>query len=489
MIARSQDHGACACLVGMGKWITGAALILSMAMASGQIASQSSLGLNTGLVIDAPQGESLAASSELHRVEGAPAELTDFMVSFVLEAKQLPATITLRLADPPLTFAVDPTTGVKATLGTAEWLTKPATSPEGRAMSVTLSVKRDPRQSLASLSLDGIEGMAISVPPGKLNLKASMTREVSAGAVGLISHLRLYNRALGVADIRELALLAGPARGKLSAFASTLAFNDNEVIAVLGGSEAVALMEEGTLEASLLSRFPAQRITLRNLAWESDTVWQQDRPMNFGDLTQQLHRSGATAVMLMLGRQECLEKGEAGLPSFRAALEKMVTDCARTTPRLWLVAPPLFGKAAAPLPDLSAHNNVLKQYASAIREIATAHRALFTDTTSVEVQTRDGLNLTEADLARVATLIGGTAPEAQGLLATVRAKSKLWHRYWRPSNWAFLYGDRTAQPSSRDHLNPNVRWFPQELEQYRTLITAKENELWKMSQELGRKLP
>ncbi|HEY1049368.1 MAG TPA: hypothetical protein VGE39_06425, partial [Prosthecobacter sp.] len=64
-----------------------------------------------------------------------------------------------------------------------------------------------------------------------------------------------------------------------------------------------------------------------------------------------------------------------------------------------------------------------------------------------------------------------------------------WHRYWRPANWAFLHGDRTAQPSSRDHVDPTQRWFPSELEKYPPLIQAKEDELWKLANDLGGKLP
>jgi hypothetical protein len=75
------------------------------------------------------------------------------------------------------------------------------------------------------------------------------------------------------------------------------------------------------------------------------------------------------------------------------------------------------------------------------------------------------------------------------LLKLIREKNLLWHDYWRPTNWAFLYGDRTVQPSSRDHMNPNVRWFPQELEHYRALIAAKENEMMKELEASGRKLP
>ena len=41
-------------------------------------------------------------------------------------------------------------------------------------------------------------------------------------------------------------------------------------------------------------------------------------------------------------------------------------------------------------------------------------------------------------------------------------------------NWAFLGGDRIEQPSSRDHRDPKVRWFPGELEQFGPLIEQAE---------------
>jgi hypothetical protein len=41
-------------------------------------------------------------------------------------------------------------------------------------------------------------------------------------------------------------------------------------------------------------------------------------------------------------------------------------------------------------------------------------------------------------------------------------------------NWAFLHGDRTEQPSSRDHRDPKVRWFPAEMEKFLELIDAEE---------------
>ncbi len=58
--------------------------------------------------------------------------------------------------------------------------------------------------------------------------------------------------------------------------------------------------------------------------------------------------------------------------------------------------------------------------------------------------------------------------------------TRLWRQFWLPTNWAFLYGNRQAQPSSRDHNNSGFRWFPEEvqsivpqLEQMDSLIQTK----------------
>src|SRR6266446_3256251 len=67
---------------------------------------------------------------------------------------------------------------------------------------------------------------------------------------------------------------------------------------------------------------------------------------------------------------------------------------------------------------------------------------------------------------------------AERLRQMIQAKNRLWFDYWRPMNWAFLHGDRTEQPSSRDHRDPKIRWFPEEMEKFRPLIEAKEKEIW-----------
>jgi hypothetical protein len=71
------------------------------------------------------------------------------------------------------------------------------------------------------------------------------------------------------------------------------------------------------------------------------------------------------------------------------------------------------------------------------------------------------------------------------LRQAVRGKNQLWFDYWRPQNWAFLGGDRVSQPSSRDHRDPKIRWFPQEMERFIPLIETKEKEIAELAGQLS----
>ncbi|WP_395752105.1 hypothetical protein [Prosthecobacter sp.] len=359
----------------------------------------------------------------------------------------------------------------------------------GRWWHVVLNVKRDAKQALTGIWLNGIELNSWREPPGPLLLANALFEPNSRGLGGQIAHLRLYDRALTRPEILELAALPTGAALKrtLTPWAAGKGIMTNEVLAILGGSEAVAVVEDGSMETQLVAQHP---IKLRDLTWEADTVFRQDRPMNFGSLRQQLERSGATAAMLIFGRQECLERGESGLAEFKTSLEKLVSTCTEVTPRIVLVHPPAFeGK-------LAQHNAALKQYAAVIAEVARAHGALVAapNNSLQPGSTRDGLNLTSTGASQLGLSIAqlwssdSKAPDAT-LRSLIQQKNALWHRYWRPANWAFLHGDRTAQPSSRNHADPAQRWFPSELEQYLPLIEAKESEIAQRANELGGKLP
>ena len=56
-------------------------------------------------------------------------------------------------------------------------------------------------------------------------------------------------------------------------------------------------------------------------------------------------------------------------------------------------------------------------------------------------------------------------------------KNRLWIRYWRPTNWAFMNGDRVSQPSSRDDVDRRIRWLPAEVQQFSAMIAREEQKI------------
>ena len=55
---------------------------------------------------------------------------------------------------------------------------------------------------------------------------------------------------------------------------------------------------------------------------------------------------------------------------------------------------------------------------------------------------------------------------------------------WGP-NWAFLYGNRQTQPSSRSHTDRGYRWFPEEIQTIPSLLGSSDEEIWKRAQVLN----
>lgn len=433
----------------------------------------------------------------------AARELQDGALAFELTLESAPGgdhpieLMALQGADarPTLTLALKPDGALLVRLpDLPEWLTS-APLPLGRSTTVVLNLRRDPRQAVSGLWIDGIEQASANLKPGKLSL-ADQPLVLHAAPLRL-ANLRLHGAALSRPQILQLGL--GAPSVVRAPFAERLELQPGEVLAVLGGNEAIAVVDEGSLEAGLVRAFTIHQPRLRSLAWEADTVFRQDRPLNFGDLPLQLRRCGATAVLLMFGRQECLERGAAGVADFEAAYDRLLTQIKTVTPRLIVAETVPFEAKPKPLPDLSARNADLALYNAALRRLAEIHGAYYASSVEgwnhdarPQPLTRDGINLTEAGAREVGLrVLTSTArtdlSELETLRTAVREKNRLWHHYWRPDNWAFLHGDRTAQPSSRDHLNPQLRWFPAELERYQKLIADKENELWKLAEE--RKVP
>ena len=286
-----------------------------------------------------------------------------------------------------------------------------------------------------------------------------------------------------------------------------------DVVAFVGGADTEASQHTGHLETLLTATYRGFQVRFRNFGWEGDTVHAQPRDVGFPPLNEHLRRAGVSVIVLQFGRTEAMS-GRSGSSVFVSDYQKLLDACTQQTPRLVLVTPPPFEKGGALLPDLSLRNPDLAEYADAIRSIARQRNLPLVDVfadlggaTHREPRLTDnGLQLTTRGHAFVARAFArqlgfgelaerAGAPDENGvwpnaaferLRQAVVAKNRLWFNYWRPQNWAFLGGDRTEQPSSRDHRNPNIRWFPKEMEEFAPLIEAKEREIAELARECPR---
>jgi predicted neuraminidase len=286
---------------------------------------------------------------------------------------------------------------------------------------------------------------------------------------------------------------AAPSRAETSAFP----LPEGDVVAFVGGADVAAAQHTGHLEALLAAKYP--RVKFRNFGWEGDTVYKQERDFNFPPLREHLKSAGATVIVMQFGRIESMS-GRDRQDAFQSAYGEMIDQFAAITPRIILVTPPPFGKGD--VVDLSRRNETLAEYCTAIRALAESKHLEIVDLekqlqSNHEPLTSDGLQLTPRGQAIVAAAFAreigasdvadraGVAdkngvwpnPAFEQLRGEVRAKNRLWFDYWRPQNWAFLGGDRTEQPSSRDYRDPKIRWFPEEMKRFTSLISDAETRI------------
>ena len=155
---------------------------------------------------------------------------------------------------------------------------------------------------------------------------------------------------------------------------SAVNVQEHDVIALTGGSNMERTRFNGFLQTHLIAAKPDGKIKVRNFGWEGDTVFEQWRDAGAASSTsswrqqrewrQQLRDAGATVVLTQFGQMESLA-GEAKLPQFIAAYEKLIAELAEEGRRVALVAPvPFEGK-------LAVQNESLAAYTEAIRVLAT----------------------------------------------------------------------------------------------------------------------
>lgn len=276
----------------------------------------------------------------------------------------------------------------------------------------------------------------------------------------------------------------------------------NDVIALVGGEDMVVASEYGYLETLITRALPDYHLRFRSLAWEGDTVYEQRRDLNFPSWEEQLDKIGATVVICQFGLMESLDKKEK-LPAFSAAYHALLQRFSAGGKRkIFIVGPTSFftdTERAVPACDMQL------PIAEAANQIPQVGRA--PGMASSPAILRDGIHLSargQANLAfiiawgalhstdkrsNISSFLGGQSSNSddEKLRELIVAKNKLWFDYWRVQNWAFLAGDRTNQPSSRDWRDPSKRWFPAEREEFIPLIEAKEKEIDALVEKLANK--
>jgi predicted neuraminidase len=283
--------------------------------------------------------------------------------------------------------------------------------------------------------------------------------------------------------------------GEAKKTASAFPLQTNDVVAFLGGGDVAAALFTGHLESLLAAEYPGARF--RNFGWEGDTVFAQKRDFNFPPLSEHLKSAGAGVVVLQFGRIESMN-GTNDLARFEAAYETLLDQFAPLASRLAMVTPVEFEASPAFPVNVARHNIALNEYAEAIRRLADARGLQLIDLNQQlrdrsKLLTRDGLQFTDEGhgalalaFARELSISSQTKAQPNGswndarleqLRLDIQAKNRLWFDYWRPQNWAFLGGDRITQPSSRDHNDPKIRWFPEEMKRYVSLIADAEEKI------------
>lgn len=278
---------------------------------------------------------------------------------------------------------------------------------------------------------------------------------------------------------------------------------ENETLSWIGGTDIANLDRDGRLEAALQIAFPELGLRWRNLAWSGDTVALQARPLHYytktgdtqpGSIPDMRRRTEPGIVFIAFGKMESME-GEAGLDRFREAYARLLDDLLPLTPRIILIGPTPFFASGPAAREAETRNETLAEYAKAIADLARARGLLWIDSGSASWSpdhSDNGVHLNASGQELFARLVLsglGVSREVEttpSLREAIAHKNLLWQQYYRPSNWAFLFGDRQHVPASRDVEKREERWMVREIESIPPLIADAEKQIAGYAKEAAR---
>jgi putative heme-binding domain-containing protein len=293
-----------------------------------------------------------------------------------------------------------------------------------------------------------------------------------------------------------LAALSGRAADR----PEPLAVAPHSRVVVVGNTLAERMQYFGHWETLLHQRFPRHELTVRHLGWSADEVNLRPRSQNFVAHGHTLADHRPDLLVAMFGFNESFA-GEAGLPRFRADLDRWLGEVTTTAfngkrpPTVVLCSPIAHENLKNRfLPDGARTNADLERYTAAMCEVAARHGVRFVDLftpsrraleDAVRPWTINGVHLNAWGDRQVAELIDRALFEPQAdrdgwrdglepLRAAVNDKNRTFFHDLRAVNGFYIYGGRR-------HPFGSVN-FPPEFRKLRAMTAVRDRRIWDIAQ-------
>jgi glucose/arabinose dehydrogenase/lysophospholipase L1-like esterase len=291
-----------------------------------------------------------------------------------------------------------------------------------------------------------------------------------------------------------------PEPGKLAKFE----ISPGQHISIIGGTLAERMQHDGWLEALLQSRFPKHELVMRNLGFSGDALDSRLRVEGFGSQDDWLRRTKSGVVFAFFGFSESFA-GEEGIDDFKSRLTRLIQGMSnqryngQEPPALVLFSPIAHEDLKdRNLPNGSENNQRLKQYTTAMSEVAAEHGVtfvdLFTPTLAAygeakEPLTINGVHLNRAGNRVVAeaidqSLFDNPAPardEAQleKLCAAAADKNFYYFSRYQPTDGYNVHGGRSKKVYNGIS---NVEVMNREMEMLETYAANRDKRIWALAQ-------
>ena len=273
-------------------------------------------------------------------------------------------------------------------------------------------------------------------------------------------------------------LVASLAFGTNAGQPSVFELKDGDRVAFLGDTFIERAQEYGHLELRLTTAWPKRHVTFRNLGWSGDTPRGVSRAgLSLGQagyesddegwhqLRKQIELVKPTVVFLGYGMANSFENQSEKFGNDMRALKTAIRKAVGGAVRFVVLSPLRHENLGGRLPDPSAHNRQLAEYAKELRAMAATDGDFFVSLFDAKALvnakpplTENGIHPVDHGYAAIAKEICRqlgvklhprvNSHEAAQLRSVIKRKSQLFFDRSRPQNMAYIFGFRKHEQGS-----------------------------------------